>query len=120
MLGVKPMGDFGPEGMVTVLGKATGIEKALKVTVEYIKKTIKSEKEQIILVAHTARRKQAQTLAQLIEEKIKPKEVMVCNIYPMSGINAGPGIVAAFYYGTEITDLAYEKQILNEIIVSKS
>ena len=115
VMGIKPMGDFDSDGLVTVLTKVSGYEKAFKTTVEYIKKTIKSANEQIIFVAHSARRKQAQMLAGLIEEKIKPKEVIICNVYPISGINMGPGVIAAYYFGTEITDLKREKEIISEI-----
>jgi len=114
--GIKPMGDFDSDGMVTVLAKVSGYEKAYKATVEYIKKTIKSANEQIIFVAHSARRAQAEILASKIREEIKPKEVIISNIYPMTGINAGPGILAAYYFGSEITDLKYEKTIISEIV----
>ena len=114
--GIKPMGDFDSNGMVTVLTKVSGYEKVYKTTVEYVKKTIKSANEQIIFVAHSARREQAEILAKKIEEKIKPKEVIINNIYPMSGINAGPGLLGAYYFGTEITDLKYEKEIISEIV----
>jgi len=114
--GIKPMGDFDSNGMVTVLTKVSGYEKVYKTTVEYVKKTIKSANEQIIFVAHSARREQAEILAKKIEEKIKPKEVIINNIYPMSGINAGPGLLGAYYFGTEITDLKYEKEIISDIV----
>ena len=117
--GIKPLGDFDSDGMVTPLTKVSGYEKAFKTTVEYIKKTITSANEQIIFVAHSARRKQAEKLAKLIEENIKSKEVIVCNIYPISGINVGPGLIAAFYFGTEITDLKREKEIILEIVANK-
>jgi len=117
--GIKAMGDFDRDGMVTVLAKVSGYKKAHKTTVAYIEKTIRKGNEQIIFVAHSARRKQADILVALIEEKIKPKEVIVCNIQQMSGINAGPGLLAAYYMGTEITDLKREKDIMNQIITSK-
>ena len=114
-LGIKPMGDFDSDGMVTVLTKVSGYDKALKTTIEYIKKTIKDANEQIIFIAHSVRKKQAEMLAMLIEEKVKPKEVVISNIYPLTGINTGPGLVAAYYLGTEITDLKREKEIIMEI-----
>jgi DegV family protein with EDD domain len=115
LAGVKAMGDFDAEGTVTVLAKVSGYKKALKTTVEYIKKTIKSASDQIIFVAHSARREQAEILASQIEEKIRPKEVIICNVQQMSGINVGPGLLAAYYFGTEITDLKREKEIIREI-----
>ena len=119
VMGIKPLGDFGPDGMATVLGKVSGGERAQKVTVEYISKTIKSAEEQIIFVAHSARKKQAEILAKSIQEKIKPKEVIICNVHQASGINIGPGVLVAFYFGTEITDLKFEKQVINELLASK-
>ena len=114
--GIKPLGDFDSEGMVTVLAKVSGYEKAFKTTIDYIKRTIVSANEQLILVTHSARRKQAEKLADLIREQVKPREVIVSNIYPFSGVNVGPGLIAAFYFGTEITDLKYEKEIIGDII----
>ncbi|MCL2425511.1 MAG: DegV family protein [Oscillospiraceae bacterium] len=116
--GIKPMGDFDSNGMVTVLAKVSGYEKAYKTTVKYIDKTIKAANEQIVFVVHSARRKQAEILAAQITEKIKPKEVIISNMYPMSGINAGPGLLAAYYFGTEITDLENEKKIIGDIVRS--
>ena len=114
--GIKAMGDFDQNGLVTPLAKVSGYKKAHHVTIEYIKKTIKAANEQIILVAHSARREQAKILASLIEKRLKPKEVIICNVYPMNGVNVGPGLCAAYYFGTEITDLAHEKEVINEVI----
>jgi len=117
--GIKSLGDFGPEGMVMPMAKVSGYKNAHTATVEYIKRTIVSANEQIIFVAHSARREQAEILAALIKEQVKPKEVVICNVYQRSGINVGPGLIAAFYFGTEITDLKREKEIINEVISEK-
>ena len=119
LAGIKVMGDFDSDGMVTPMAKISGYKKAQKATIEYIKQTIKSANEQIIFVAHSARIEQAKILASLIEEEIKPKEIIISNIYPINGINIGPGLFAAYYFGTEITDLQYEKEIMNKIISEK-
>ena len=119
LAGIKVLGDFDSDGMVSPIAKISGYKKAQKTIIEYIKKTIKSANEQIIFVAHSARLEQAEILASRIKEEIKPKEVIVCNIYPINGINIGPGLFAAYYFGTEITDLKYEKEIINEIISEK-
>jgi fatty acid-binding protein DegV len=116
LAGIKTMGDFDSDGMVTPLAKVSGYKKAQKAIVEYIKKTIISANEQIIFVAHSARKEQAEILASLIKEKIKPKEVIIGNVYPIDGINIGPGLFAAYYSGTEITDLKHETEIINAII----
>ena len=114
--GIKAMGDFDPNGLVTPLAKVSGYKKMYQVTVEYIKKTIKGANKQIILIGHSARKEQAEILAKLIKEHVKPMEVIVCNIYPMNGVNVGPGMLGAYYFGTEITDLSHEKEIINEVV----
>ena len=116
IFGIKPMGDFSAEGMVSPLGKVNGIEKSYKVIIEYMKKTIKNPENQIILVSQTLRREQALKTAELIRKEIKPREVIVSNIYPNTGINCGPGLFVAFYYGSKITDLKNEKNIFDEIV----
>lgn len=118
VFGIKPMGDFSPEGMVLPFGKVNGIEKSYKVTIDYMKKTIVDPSNQIIFISQTLRRKEAERTKALIEKEIKPKEVIICNIYPSSGINCGPGLFVAFYFGTKITDLSYEKKVFEEIIKS--
>jgi len=117
--GIKTMGDFDADGMVTPLAKVSGYKTAHKVIIEYIKKTITSADEQIIFIAHSVRKEQSEILASHIKEKIKPKEVIICNIHPYSGINVGPGLFVAYYFGTEITDLKHEKEIINEILAGK-
>ena len=117
--GIKVLGDYDSDGMVTPLGKVSGYNKAFKATVEYIKKTIKDPRGQNIFVAYSARKEQAEALAALIKEHIKPKEVVVFSVQQMSGINIGPGLAAAYYFGTEITDLKHEKEVLNDIIANK-
>jgi len=114
--GIRTLGDFDSGGMPTPIGKVSGFKKAKKAMIEYIEKTIVSASEQIIFVAHSARREYAEAFASLIEERLKPKEVIIGNVYPINGINAGPGLFGAYYFGTEITDLEHEKKIINEIL----
>lgn len=113
---IKTLGDFNREGEVAVLGKAKGAKKASKAVIEYIKKTIVNPKEQIIIVAHTFREKQAKLLADLIKAEIAPKEVILTHIFHMTGINTGPGLAAAYYFGTPITDLKFEQETVDEIL----
>jgi DegV family protein with EDD domain len=114
--GIKTLGDFDSDGMIKPLAKISGYKKAQKAIIEYIKKTIISANEQIIFVFFLARKEQAEILASQIKELIKPNEVILSNVYPISAINVGPGLFAAFYFGAEITDLKRETEIINEII----
>lgn len=112
MAGIKSLADFDAEGSVTPLGRASGYKKAQKAVVEYIKKTIVDPSSQTIIVAHSAREKQALALVELLKEHIAPKEILLQDIYPATGINAGPGLIAAYYFGTTITDLKFEREAM--------
>lgn len=115
LIGIKPIGEFDFNGMTTVLGKAKGEKQAFEVLINYIEKTIKDPEKQIIFIAHTSRFKQAEKYKQMIEEKFHPLEVAVKDVYPSCGINIGPGLMAAYYVGTPISeDLEFEKKIVSE------
>lgn len=118
VIGVKPIADFNLEtGMFQVIGKARGTSRALQAVVEYIRQTIEEPKEQIIFVSNSLRNDHAHKLADLIADRIGPKEIILNSIGQACGANIGPGLVAAFYYGRPISDrLVEETDRLQQII----
>ena len=120
MIGIKPMAEFSYEGLPSVLAKTKGDQAFFDACIKYIEKTILDPKDQIIFIAQTAREKQALELKKRIEEKFAPKEVIVNTVHPQNGINIGPGLCAAYYFGTEISkDLSIEKEYLTQILNTK-
>lgn len=117
LIGVKPLGEFGSSGITSVVGKAKGEKSAYKAIIEYIAQTIENPTEQIILIAQTSRRPQAEVLKTMIEEKFHPKAIYISDVYPACGINIGPGLMAAYYIGTPISDdLSKEKELIAKIL----
>lgn len=117
LIGIKPMADFDQDGKVTVLGKAKGEKASFKAIISYIKQTIVDPENQIILVAETLRHDNAEALKQLIIDEIKPREVISSSVFPSCGINVGPGLCAAYYYGKPISkDLAEETKLMQDIL----
>ncbi len=117
LIGIKPLADFSPDGLVTVLGKAKGEEKAFKAIIEYMKRTIINPEEQIILMAETNRKEKTLKFKELIEKEFHPKEIIINTVYPSCGINVGPGLMAAYYFGTPVSEeLKEETKILSEIL----
>lgn len=117
LVGIKPLGDINEFGQTTVFAKAKSLNKALRATVEYIKKTIVNPSDQYILIAHTNREKEATKLKELIEKEIKPKFIHITECFPSCGVNIGPGLYAAYYFGTEISkNLENEKVIMENIL----
>ena len=117
LVGIKPIGEFDYNGMTTVIGKAKGAKKAYAALIKYIEATIENPQEQMIFIAQTNRLAQAQQYKELIEETIKPKEVRIVDVFPGSGINIGPGLMAAYYMGKPISkDLSEEKALIEKLL----
>lgn len=104
LAGIKPIGEFDRNGLTTVIGKIKGAKKALKVLIGYIKETVEDPKNQVFYIAHTERYAQAEVFKELIENEIHPKDVLIMDVHVSSGANVGPGLMAAYYVGAEITD----------------
>ena len=117
MAGVNPMADFNRNGLSEVLVKCKGKAMAFDVSLEYIKRTITDPENALIIVSHTNRKAHAEIFAEKIRNEIKPKELIVMDVGMSCGANIGPGLVAAFYFGKEISeDLAEEKAIMKDIM----
>ena len=119
LIGIKPLGESDQNGLTTILGKAKGEKNAYNAILEYIEKTIINPSEQVILVNHTVRLKQAQELKRLIIEKFNPKNVYINECGPSVGINCGPGLMCAYYMGTKASENLVKEKELMESILSK-
>lgn len=114
--GVKPMGDCSADGYTTVITKVKGINKALDITVQYMKETAVNVENSYVLVAHSNRELYATTLKEKVEVELKPKKVFLTDVFPGCGVNIGPGMVGVFYLGDKISeDLVREREIMSRI-----
>lgn len=117
LAGVKPIGEFDYNGLTTIIGKAKGAKSAYAALLQYMEQTIENPEEQIIFIAQTNRYEQAVEYKKLIEEKFKPKAVIIKDVFPSCGINVGPGLMAAYYYGKHISQgLEEERAIMENIL----
>ncbi len=115
LAGVKPIGEFDYNGLTTVIGKAKGAKSAYSLLIKYIKRTITDAENQVIVVAHTNRLEQAEVYRDLLKAELRPKDVVIRDVFPMCGINVGPGLMAAYYMGTPISEgLVAERAIIEE------
>ena len=113
--GVKPMGDCNAEGYVTVLTKAKGIRRALDLTVKYIKETAIDPAENYCIVGDTDREQYAEMLCEMLEREVGFKKVFICHCSASNSVNIGQGMIAAYYFGEEITDLERERETMNRL-----
>ena len=115
--GVKPMGDCNQDGYVSVLAKVKGINRALEVTVEYLKQTAVDINEQYVLISHSNRLAFAQKLKELIEKNLTAKAVFISDVFAGSGANIGPGMIGVYFLGKKVSpELTEEKEIMTEIL----
>ena len=117
LIGIKPIGELDSNGLTTVIGKVKGEKAAFDVCLRYMEALGDNLKDQIILVAQSNRPKQAAQYKQMIEEKFSPKAVYICDVFPPTGINVGPGLMVAFFMGKPISEgLTEERALLAKLI----
>ena len=120
LAGIKPIGEFDYNGLTTVIGKAKGAKKAYSVLLKYLENTIENPSEQTIFIAQTCRYPQAEKYKQMIEERFKPKEVIITDVCPFCGISIVPGLMAAYYIGKPISKgLTTEKALVERLIAEE-
>ena len=103
LIGIKPVGEFDYNGLTTVIGKGKGEPKTYPILLDYMAEHIIDPENQIIFVATTNEHKQANIFAKMIEERFHPKGVYVKDVHIACGVNIGPGLMAAYYYGKPIS-----------------
>ena len=115
--GVKPMGDCTREGYVSVLTKAKGMNKALDLTVRYVDKAISEQGRKFVLICHSNRFEYAQKLKEMLHEKLHIEQVYVSDVFCACGPHIGPGMVAVYFFGDELSEgLVKEKELMNSLV----
>ena len=117
LIGIKALGEFNEVGLTSVVGKAVGEAKAFNAMVSYIKEEIVNPQDQVMIICHSCREKQALKYRDLIEEAFHPKKIYVSEIGVMSGINVGPGLLSCYFVGKEISsDLEKETKLMESLL----
>lgn len=117
LVGVKPLGEINHNGLTTVIGKAKGAKNAYAAILAYMEKTIVDPEHQIIYIAQTNRISFANEFKVMVEEKFHPAEIIMTDVHAMNGINIGPGLMAAYYFGKPTSeDLSEETAIMSAIL----
>ncbi len=101
MAGVKPMADFSNEtGMPCVLGNARGYKAAYKWTEAFLDHYFdRNDKNQYIVIVHSIREEQMKEYVKIAERVVPNAKVISCRMGQSNGVNVGPGLIAAFFFG---------------------
>ena len=117
LIGIKPIGEFDYNGLTTVIGKGKGEKQTMEILLQYIEEYAINIQDQIVFIATSNRHKQAEVFKQLIIERFHPKAIYINDVMTNCGINVGPGLMAAYYYGKPISKgLVQETESIKKIM----
>lgn len=101
LLGVKPTLKLTKEGRVVPGVKLKGRKKAINYLLNEIEEKAVNLEEQIVFIAHSDCKEDANALREKVTERYKFKDVILNNIGPVIGTHAGPDALAVIFIGNE-------------------
>lgn len=103
LFGVKPILISDAKGNNFAFKKVKGRKASLDFIIQYAKETIVNSENQVVYVAHGDDLQTAEFVAGEVRKEIKCKDVVICPLGPIVGTSCGPGTVAIYYLGQEVT-----------------
>ncbi len=101
MLNIKPVLHVDHEGNLINIGKVRGRSAALSAIVDRMAESITEPAGQTVVLCHADCLEDARKVAADIEKRVGVKEVVIGDLGPVIGAHTGPGLLAAFFFGTE-------------------
>lgn len=114
LFGIKPILISDANGMNYAIRKVKGRKNAMEDCIQSLKESICYEgnpypvSEQTIYVGHADCLEDAEACAERIKEVINPKDVFINYIGPIVGSTVGPGTIAIYGFGKEVTVVSSE------------
>ena len=101
MLQVKPILKGNENGEIVNFSKVIGRKKAIDTLAQRYNMLVQHPEEQIVGIAHADCEEDAAYLAELLNKKKPPKEILTVVYEPVTGSHVGPGTLALFFMGDE-------------------
>lgn len=108
IFGVKPIIISDAKGNNYAWKKAKGRRQSLLDLITYTKENIINPEEQTVYVVHADCFEDAEFLKEHLVSEVNPKEVRIDYLGPIIGSTTGPGTVAIYFYGKEVTIVGEE------------
>lgn len=99
MLQVKPLLMGNENGEIINFAKVIGRKKAIDSLAQRYQMLVKDPGEQVVGIAHADCEEDARYLAELLNKKKPPKEILTVMYEPVTGSHVGPGTLALFFMG---------------------
>lgn len=103
IIGVKPVFIADKFGHNLVIAKARGTKASMDAIVEGIKETMHPDEKDYAVILHADAPERAEALKERFQNELGIKTVYVGVMGPIVGITCGPGTIAGFCYGKEVT-----------------
>ncbi len=103
MFGIKPILISNRNGENFAVKKIKGRKSSLDEIVNMAVADAEDAEKRIIGIAHADCEEDAEYVKAKIKERLNPKEIYVNYIGPIIGASAGPGSIAVYLYGKEVT-----------------
>ena len=103
IIGVKPVFISDKYGNNLVIAKARGTKASMDMIVNGIKETMHPDEKDYAVVLHADAPERAEALKERFQNELGIKTVYVSVMGPIVGITCGPGTIAGFCYGKEVT-----------------
>ena len=102
LMGVKPIFISDAHGNNAVIKKAKGTKNSLEELIQGVKDTIDVEKYNTVYIGQGMAMERAEYIKKRLEDELNIKAYIIW-IGPIVGTTCGPGIVATFCFGKEVT-----------------
>ncbi len=99
MLQVKPILKGNENGEIVNFSKVIGRKKAIDTLAQRYNMLVKNPEQQIVGIAHADCEEDAVYLAELLNKKKPPREILTVVYEPVTGSHVGPGTLALFFMG---------------------
>lgn len=99
MLKVKPLLKGNENGEIVTFGKVIGRKRALDSLVQKYEQLVKNPSIRTVGIAHADCEEDARYLAEQINSRKPPKQILTVMYEPVTGSHVGPGTLALFFMG---------------------
>jgi DegV family protein with EDD domain len=99
MLDVRPLLRIDAKGALVLAGQSRGRRKSIKALVNVAAQRVTDPGAHRVIVAHGDAPGDAETLRDMLMERVQFKELLVCELGPVMAAHAGPGMLAVVFYG---------------------
>ena len=103
LIGIKPILISDAKGQNFAVKKAKGTQGAIEEITSMAAEEIRNPEDQVVYISHADTEETAAAIKELLVKKIKCKDVVYGYIGPIVGASVGPGTVAIYFVGDEVT-----------------